>query len=515
MILSPISGYLLREAQQRQQEARRARYGTGPVSLRGSLTDAYDNVSIRKPDVEFKFGNVSEATEEQETRYNHIMAGEPTGLRARSADGLDVQVLAPGDEDNYGIKSDEWRVVVRKGGTELVRGEITADTRVVTNPDGSVTLEEATEGGVFDGTKDNDILIRLSDRQVNAGAGDDLVISLGGSGGVDGGDGNDSILGSVRGTVAPDKDDADHDNPPTLVRGEAIYSEAGRTLVSGGAGDDRIVLTNSLNLLLDGGDGDDTLAGVMAHAIVRAGLGDDRLRGEMHYADIDAGDGNDSFKMDLVGRSQVNAGLGDDEIKGDFRWSIINGGLGDDTFGGRFRVSNLFGGEGRDTFTGLYERGTVDGGEEGDTFAVKAAHTTRFTGGAGNDVMRAVTSFFATYDGGEGDDVLELGRKRHVSKGGNLVPGGLSPTAWKVTGLPGTYYAEGDLVQNVVSGGDGDDNVNVYGAPGNRRGLDEPARVSGGKGRDAVAIYGAMQRFGLLYGEEEDGEIPVLLLPYV
>jgi Ca2+-binding RTX toxin-like protein len=515
MILSPISGYLLRESQQRQQEARRARYGTGPVSLRGSLTDAYDTVSTRTPDVVFKFGNISAASEEQRLRYSRIMTKRPTGLSARSADGLDVQVLAPYEPDKDGKGSREWRAIVSRRGVVVARGEITADTRVVTNPDGSVTLEEATEGGVFEGTKDNDILIRLSDRQVNAEAGDDLVISLGGSGGVDGGEGNDSILGSVRGNAAPDKDDVDNDNPLALERGEAIYSEAGRTLVSGGAGDDRIELTNSLNLLLDGGDGDDTLAGVMAHAIIRGGLGDDRLRGEMHYADIDAGDGNDSFKMDLVGRSQVNAGLGDDEIKGDFRWSVINGGLGDDIFDGRYRVSSVFGEEGRDTFKGLYERGDVDGGQDGDTFAVNAAHTTEFTGGAGDDVMRAVTSFFASYDGGEGNDVLEVGRKRHVTKEGNLVPGGLSPTAWEVDSLPGTYYAEGDLVQNVVRGGEGDDNLNVYGAPGDRRGLDEPARVSGGKGRDVVDIYGAMQRSGLLYGEEEDGEIPVLLLPYV
>ncbi len=495
MILSPISGYLLRESQERQQEARRARYGTGPVSLRGSLTDAYDTVSTRTPDVVFKFGDVSSASEEQELRYNRIMAGQATGLHARSVDGLDVQMLAPHEQDKDGNSSKEWRVVVSRGGTEVARGEITADTRVVTNPDGSVTLEEAADGVTFEGTKDNDILIRLSDRQVNAGAGNDMVISLGGSGGVDGGDGNDSILGAVRGNAAS--------------------GEGGMALLSGGAGDDRIELTNSMHALLDGGDGDDTLDGAMAHVIVRGGLGDDRLQGEMHFADIDAGDGNDSFKMDLVALSQVKAGLGDDVVKGDFRRSTINGGLGDDTFDGRFRVSNLFGEEGRDTFAGLYERGTVDGGEDGDTFAIRGAHTTEFTGGAGDDVMRAVTSFFASYDGGEGDDVLELGRKRHVSKGGDLVPGGLSSTAWKVDGLPGAYYAEGDLVQNVVNGGDGDDNVNVYGAPGNRRGLDEPARVSGGRGRDLVAIYGAMQRMGQLYGEEEDGEIPVLLMPYV
>ncbi|MDR3044764.1 MAG: calcium-binding protein [Desulfovibrio sp.] len=495
MILSPISGYLLRESQARQQEARRARYGTGPVSQRGSLTDAYDTVSTRTPDVVFEFGNISRASEEQQLRYERILSGGATGLRAMSADALDVQMLAPHEKDKDGNTSAAWRVVVRQGGTELARGEITADTRVVRNPDGSVTLEEAEEGGTFEGTEGNDILIRMSDRQVNAGAGNDMVISLGGSGGVDGGDGDDTILGSVWGNAAS--------------------GEGGMTLLSGGAGDDRIDLDNSLHVLLDGGEGDDTLGGTMAHAIVNAGLGDDRLKGEMHFAGIDAGDGNDSFKMDLVAYSQVNAGLGDDVVHGDFRRSAINGGLGDDTFGGRFRVSSVFGEEGRDTFTGLYERGNADGGQDGDTFAVNAAHTTVFTGGTGDDVMRAVTSFFATYDGGEGNDVLEVGRKRHVSKGGDLVPGGLSPTAWKVDGLPGAYYAEGDLAWNEVRGGEGDDNLNVYGAPGGRRGLDEPARVSGGRGRDLVAIYGAMQRMGQLYGEEEDGEIPVLLMPYV
>lgn len=495
MLVSPLSGYLLRESQERQQEARRARYGTGPVSLRGSLTDAYDTVSTRTPDVVFKFGNVGDATDEQQSRYGHIMAGEITGLRARSADGLDVQVLAPYEEDKDGSISEEWRVIVSRRGAVVARGEFTADTRVVTNPDGSVTLEEAEESVAFEGTKDNDILIRLSDRQVNAGGGNDLVISLGGSGGVDGGEGNDSIVGTVRGNAAA--------------------GEGGMALLSGGAGNDRILLDNSLHVLLDGGEGDDTLGGTMAHATVSAGMGDDTLKGEMHFASIDAGDGNDRFDMDLVAYSQVVAGDGNDVVNGNFLRSAIGGGTGDDSFGGRFRVSTVLGEEGRDTFAGLYERGNVDGGQDGDTFAVDAAHGTEFTGGAGDDVMRAATSFFATYDGGDGNDVLEIGRKRRVGASGDIVPGGPSATAWEVEGLPGDYYAEGDLVQNTVRGGDGDDNLNVYGAPDERRGLDEPARVSGGKGRDVVAIYGAMQRFGQLYGEEEDGEMPVLLLPYV
>ena len=500
MIVSPLSGYLLRESQERQQEARRARYGTGPVSLRGSLTDAYDTVSTRTSDVVFEFGDVARARQDQEEDYDHLLAGgdvlrggKPITHVMKS--GLLVEVGTALVRGQDGSTAMGWAVSFSRNGELVGAGLIQKDTRVVENADGTVSLEAAPDGETLDGSEEDDFFIRLSDRQVHAGGGDDVVISLGGSGGVEGGTGNDAILG--------------------VFRGVAAEGPEGLALLDGGEGDDLIRADNGVHVALVGGAGDDTLDGAVAHSLVRGGAGDDTLKGKAHYAVMDGEDGDDRYEMDLAAWSQVAGGNGDDELTGTFLRSDMAGGEGDDTFDGRFQVSDLLGESGDDTFRGLYERGRADGGEGDDAFAVEAAHTTEFAGGVGDDTLRAVTSFFASYDGGDGRDVVELGRKRHRSPSGEYVPGGVSPVGWRVVGLAGDYYAEGDLAYNEVRGGEGADDLTVYGAPDDRSGLDTPARVNGGKGLDVVAIYGALQRLGQLHGDEEDGEMGVLLLPYV
>ena len=380
MLVSPLSGYLLRESRERQQEARRARYGTGPVSLRGSLTDAYDTVSTRTPDVVFAFGDVSGARQKQDDAYGYLLAGgdvlrggKPITHKTKS--GLLVEVGTTIVRGQDGSTAMGWAVSFSRNG-ELVGGDlIQKDTRVVENADGTVSLEAAPDGETLDGTEDDDFFIRLSDRQVHAGGGDDVVISLGGSGGVDGGTGNDAILGMFRGVAAQGPD--------------------GLAVLDGGEGDDLIRVDNGVHVALMGGTGDDTLDGVVAHALVRGGEGDDTLKGEAHYAVMDGEDGDDRYEMDLSAWSQVAGGNGNDTLTGTFLRSDVAGGDGDDTFDGRFQVSDLLGESGDDVFRGMYERGSADGGEGDDAFAVDAAHTTEFAGGAGDDTLRALTSFFA------------------------------------------------------------------------------------------------------------------------
>ncbi|WMW66999.1 calcium-binding protein [Nitratidesulfovibrio liaohensis] len=322
MIVSPLSGYLLRESQERQQEARRARYGTGPVSLRGSLTDAYDTVSTRTPDVVFEFGDVSRARQNQDDAYGHLLAGgdalqggKPITHVTKS--GLLVEVGPTPVRGQDGSTAMGWAVSFSRNGELVGGGIIQKDTRVVENADGTVSLEAAPDGEALDGTEGGDFFIRLSDRQVHAGGGDDVVISLGGSGGVDGGTGNDAILGMFRGVAA--------EGPEGLAQ------------LDGGEGDDLIRADNGVHVALVGGAGNDTLDGAVAHALVRGGKGDDTLKGEAHYAVMDGEDGNDRYEMDLAAWSQVAGGSGDDALTGTFLRSDMAGGEGDDTFDGRFQ----------------------------------------------------------------------------------------------------------------------------------------------------------------------------------
>ncbi len=166
---------------------------------------------------------------------------------------------------------------------------------VLTQYDDTVDSSTNTGGISIDAGLGNDsILTGVGDDVIDGGTGNDTIDTGAGADSIDGGTGDDSILGM-----------------------------AGNDTISGGVGDDTI----------DAGADDDTVYGGDGNDTITGGTGDDRIEG---------GDGNDT----------IDAGADDDTVSGGIGNDSIAGGAGDDTIEGGAGNDTLEGGAGNDTLTG-------------------------------------------------------------------------------------------------------------------------------------------------------------------
>lgn len=241
--------------------------------------------------------------------------------------------------------------------------------------------------------------------------------------------------------------DASRQNVTTgLVNG--LLAGAGSSsgaLATFGGNDQVTVVGSDVNddLIIDLGDGNDTL---------RAGEGDETLYG---------GDGNDS----------IAAGGGDD---------FVFGGNGDDT---------VFGEAGNDYIEATPGNDYLDGGEGNDTLKSSSGNDT-LLGGAGNDSL--VSGDAADFDhgegdrdyvdGGEGDDFISTGNEADTVYGGfgeDVIFSGAG-NDWVDAG-EGEDYVESGAGADTVYGGGGEDVIDS--------GADDD-RVWGGAGADSILAGG-------------------------
>lgn len=157
----------------------------------------------------------------------------------------------------------------------------------------------------------------------------------------------------------------------------------GNNVIFGGAGND-IILTGSGDDVISGGDGDDTIeagggdnviSGGAGNDYVSAAEGDDVISGGDGDDQLYAGDG-DNFVIGGDGNDYINSGDGDDVIYGGAGADQIEAGDGDDI---------LSGGEGVDTISG---QGSTAGDETvvGNFYYV--TDDDMLLGGEGNDSFR-------------------------------------------------------------------------------------------------------------------------------
>lgn len=175
---------------------------------------------------------------------------------------------------------------------------------------------------------------------------------------VDGGLGNDTLLGS------------------NFLAMSLVGGAGDDTLVAGNAGD--FLDGGSDNDSLVGGTGSDELAGGAGNDILTGGLGADRADGGAGDDTIEGGDGDDNL-VGGDGNDILRGGIGDDFLDGSAGDDILTGAAGDDT---------LLGAQGNDTLEG---QDGDDGlaGEEGDDYLVGSAGVDTLIGGAGNDRLEA------------------------------------------------------------------------------------------------------------------------------
>ncbi|HEX2885124.1 calcium-binding protein [Vineibacter terrae] len=142
-----------------------------------------------------------------------------------------------------------------------------------------------------------------------------------------------------------------------------------------GAGDDVLNSTSAAAYVVDGGDGNDSIA--MYYTIFG---GDDVLLG---------GAGNDHISGGL-GEDRIDGGLDNDTLYGEDGDDLIEGGAGDDYIDGGADDDVIFGDAGNDTIIGGLGSDTIKGNAGDDIFVVTSTAD-------GRD----------SYDGGDGIDTLD------------------------------------------------------------------------------------------------------------
>jgi len=198
---------------------------------------------------------------------------------------------------------------------------------------------------------------------------------------------------------------------PVLAAGQALQ-------VNSLAGNDRVTVTGSRGVIINGGAGDDTITG---------GGGNDTINGEAGNDTIDGGLGNDTvsggMNVDTIDYSWRSAGVtvkidgyandgqsGEaDNILTDVE--IVKGGWGNDNLWGNsadtvFRT--FFGHWGNDTIVGGGGNDTIRGGA-GDDMSI---------GNGGNDIIFADSGLDSMY-GGDGNDRIYGGTGADFIRGGN------------------------------------------------------------------------------------------------
>lgn len=305
-----------------------------------------------------------------------------------------------------------------------------------------VVVAESTSSGV-DGTLTTThrcyghipTAVGVSDRQmIEGGEGTDVMMALGGSGELDGGDGNDFLCAGDSG-------------------GWRLLGGTGDDRLIGGAGDDRLGGGGGNDILI-GKAGNDSLGGGTGADHLIGGADRDRLFGDKGHDILEGGSGDDVLEG-YGGNDQLFGEAGDDELVGGLDNDTMDGGPGTDVLDlrGDFPVTadlntGIATGQGDDTFSGIENlRGT-----DSDDLLIGDSGPNRIWGESGND----------TIIGGAGADSLRGGGGDDV-----IVPG------------PGDDYANGSSGLDILDFSDAASGVTV----------NLTAGTANGEGRDEFADF--------------------------
>ncbi len=437
-----------------------------------------------------------------DTGGNILNAGDGANTVSGAA-GNDTLIAGTGDDSLAGGLGDDSL----SGGTGMdwaffgdASGAVTVDLQMgrAFGADGNDTLSGFDVGadGVV-GSNFDDSLIGVHWDDLLGGAGNDTIISSSFIGGIEGGRGDDSLIGregaaawviylSASGSVTVD-----------LIEQRAFGAEGNDTLfnipiaISGNFDDS--LLGDSRTNILDARAGQDTLSGGAGNDKIRTGEGDDS---------IDGGDGIDwwgdttefptgAVTVDLVagttsgvhgfdtltGIENVMAGTGADSLLGDSQANILDGSTGNNTLSGSAGNDTLIGNSGADCLAGGADDDSLLGGNGSDNLSGGLGNDTLVGGGSANTYISGsplsvamASRDFVDYTAATGSITLDFGLGRAFGADGDDSLSGF-------VGVLASEYNDsilGTTAQNMIYDGAGDDTVVslggedlIYAAPGN------------------------------------------------
>ena len=239
--------------------------------------------------------------------------------------------------------------------------------------------------------------------------------------------------------------------------------------VDGGNGNDTIIGSPDFGDSIGGGHGDDTITGQGGADTIRAGDGNDSISGGIDDDSILGGDGQDTIAGD-AGNDSIDSGDGDD---------IVSGGDGNDSVFGDNGQDALSGNAGDDTLNGDGGTDTLEGGTGADLLAGGAGNDLAFADFSPANSTMTVPNFFRTdfngavpaqltgtttlslvqgYAGlGTGPDVFSGNLLQNAAGGTELAPGTVPQTATTLTltNLPTHTSIDVNFLLAIINSWDG------------------------------------------------------------
>ncbi len=255
-------------------------------------------------------------------------------------------------------------------------------------------------------------------------------------------------------------------------------------IVDGGDGDDFIRGSLDIASTLNGGDGTDVLFGGTRADLLNGGNGQDLLNGGDGNDTLNGGDGGDIINGE-VGDDLVNGGSSGDTINGGSGADTLNGQSGADTITGDTDDDVIDGGSGNDTLDGALGDDSVSGGSELDSILGGVGNDT-LNGDAGNDSLFGGDDDDLVF-GGTGNDSLNGENGNDIvngNSGNDTVLGGSDDDTLLGGSGHDLLFGDGDQTQLELTGND-----RILGHIGNDTifGGSGADFIDGGAGDDAVS----------------------------
>lgn len=385
--------------------------------------------------------------------------------------GNDSMLGGSGNDTLLGAEGND--TLCGQGGTDVVDGGIGDDTvtwdgagsgndfLMDTVGDNTLIVNGSGSANTFTIGQSVDRLLTVSDAGKSVTVGPTFILAI-----INGNNGNDTINISDLSKV-----------PPIVVE------------VHGGAGNDSIIGTGSkigrVRLLLDGGDGNDTVRGTLGDDTILGGAGNDNLKGSDGNDTISGEDGDDFVDGEAgndsidggSGTDLLRGGVGSDTILGGNDFDTLEGGNGNDSLDGGSSVDSLLGGAGNDTLLGGLGADTLDGGDGNDVLD-GGRNNDSILGGLGDDKIRGDHGH-DTIDAGDGNDTVNGG------DGNDVITGGIGNDA--IDGSDGDDIVNGGAGNDTIVGGDGKDILKGGSGSDLILGQDGEDTLDGQGGTDTVA----------------------------